>query len=118
MSVHHEPGAGGHTRRDGDGSDGGGDTLRDTLRDGDGGDGGGDTLRDTLRDGDGGGSTQSTFPPAPVAGVSTVNKSEPAPMIDLKLASARKSLMDNLKVNKINFESNYIIGKAHFKKEN
>ena len=101
VSVHHEPGAGGHT-----------------LRDGDGGDGGGDTLRDTLRDGDGGGSTQSTFPPAPVAGVSTVNKSEPAPMIDLKLASARKSLMDNLKVNKINFESNYIIGKAHFEKEN
>ena len=68
VSVHHDPGAGRHT------------------------------LRDTLLDGDDGGSTQSTFPPAPVTGVSTVNKSEPAPMIDLKLASASKSLMDNLKI--------------------
>ena len=82
VSVHPEPGAGRHTLRDGDG---GGDTLRDTLR-------------DTLLDGEDGGSTQSTFPPAPVTGVSTVNKSEPAPMIDLKLASARKSLMGYLKI--------------------
>ena len=87
VSVHHEPGAGGHTLRDGDGGDSGADTLRDTLR-------------DTFLDGDDGGSTQSTFPPAPVTvtRVSTVNKSEPAPMIDLKLASATKSLMENLKI--------------------